>query len=78
MAVLDAGPLALRLILGVIFISHGWDKIFMTASDKPTVNYVAAGLPQLAPGAGLLKLLSSQTGYRYLRRNPVPRRREGL
>lgn len=36
----------LRLILGVIFVSHGWDKIFITGVDKTTGYFVAAGIPQ--------------------------------
>lgn len=36
----------LRLILGVIFISHGWDKIFITGVDKTTGYFVVAGIPQ--------------------------------
>ena len=45
-AVRDGALLVLRLILGVIFISHGWDKIFITGVDKTTGYFVAAGIPQ--------------------------------
>lgn len=38
----------LRLILGVIFVSHGWDKIFITGIDHTTGYFVAAGIPQAA------------------------------
>lgn len=30
----------------MIFISHGWDKIFITGVDKTTGYFVAAGIPQ--------------------------------
>ena len=45
-AVRDGALLVLRLIVGVIFISHGWDKIFITGVDKTTGYFVAAGIPQ--------------------------------
>ena len=45
-AVRDGALLILRLILGVIFIAHGWDKIFVTGVDKTTGYFVAAGIPQ--------------------------------
>ena len=45
-AVRDGALLVLRLILGVIFVSHGWDKIFITGVDKTTGYFVAAGIPQ--------------------------------
>lgn len=45
-AVRDGALLILRLILGVIFVAHGWDKIFVTGVDKTTGHFVAAGIPQ--------------------------------
>ncbi|MEJ5920023.1 MULTISPECIES: DoxX family protein [unclassified Corynebacterium] len=45
-AVRDGALLILRLILGVIFIFHGWDKIFGTGVEATTGYFVAAGIPQ--------------------------------
>ncbi|ALA67887.1 membrane protein [Corynebacterium lactis RW2-5] len=42
----DIALVILRLIVGVIFIFHGWDKIFITGIDKTTGYFVAANLPQ--------------------------------
>lgn len=42
----DIALVILRLILGIIFICHGWDKIFITGIDKMTGYFVAANIPQ--------------------------------
>ncbi len=42
----DIALVVLRLIAGVIFIFHGWDKIFITGIDKTTGCFVAANIPQ--------------------------------
>lgn len=42
----DVALVVLRLIVGIIFIFHGWDKIFITGIDKTTGYFVAANLPQ--------------------------------
>lgn len=42
----DVALVIVRLILGIIFVAHGWDKIFITGVDKTTGYFVAANIPQ--------------------------------
>lgn len=42
----DISVLIVRLVLGIIFIFHGWDKIFVTGVDKTAGFFVSVGIPQ--------------------------------
>lgn len=42
----DISLLLIRLVLGVIFIAHGWDKIFGTGITATAQNFVALNVPQ--------------------------------
>lgn len=42
----DIALLVVRLVLGIIFIFHGWDKIFVTGVDKTAGYFVSVGIPQ--------------------------------
>ncbi len=53
----DGALLVLRLILGVIFVAHGWDKLFLTGVDKTTGYFVASGIPQAELTVWLVALL---------------------
>lgn len=47
-ALRDAALLLLRVVAGVIFIAHGWQKAFILGMDGPggtTELYAAAGVP---------------------------------
>ncbi|RNE48591.1 DoxX family protein [Corynebacterium alimapuense] len=45
-AVRDAALLLLRLVLGTVFIAHGWDKAFLTGLTETTGQFSAWGVPQ--------------------------------
>lgn len=45
-AVRDAALLILRLVLGIIFVAHGFDKVFGVGVDATVGYFVAAGIPQ--------------------------------
>lgn len=42
----DAALVVLRLILGVIFIAHGWDKVFVDTMPETGGQFAALGVPQ--------------------------------
>ncbi|AWB82294.1 hypothetical protein C3B44_07965 [Corynebacterium yudongzhengii] len=42
----DASLLILRLVLGIIFVAHGYDKIFLTGLVETTGQFSAWGVPQ--------------------------------
>ncbi|HJC85068.1 MAG TPA: DoxX family protein [Candidatus Corynebacterium faecigallinarum] len=45
-AVRDAALLLLRVALGVVFIAHGWDKVFQTGADETAVMWEQMNIPQ--------------------------------
>lgn len=45
-AVRDAALLLFRVVLGVVFIAHGWDKAFRTGIDATVTDWTALGIPQ--------------------------------
>ena len=45
-AVRDAALLIFRAVLGLIFIAHGVDKMFMTGMDETVGQFSALGVPQ--------------------------------
>ncbi|RAV33465.1 DoxX family protein [Corynebacterium heidelbergense] len=48
-AVRDAALLILRVVLGVVFIAHGWDKAFLTGMNGPTgtiAQFERLGIPK--------------------------------
>lgn len=45
-AVRDGALLIVRLIIGAIFVAHGWEKIFITGIDKTVGYFVGWGIPQ--------------------------------
>lgn len=45
-AVRDAALLLFRLVLGLIFIAHGVDKMFMDGMDETVGQFSALGIPQ--------------------------------
>lgn len=42
----DAALLIFRAVLGVVFIAHGWDKLFLTGIVDTTGQFSAWGVPQ--------------------------------
>lgn len=42
----DAALLLLRLALGVVFIAHGWDKVFSAGVDETAQQWAAMDIPQ--------------------------------
>ena len=49
----DAALVILRLILGVIFIAHGWHKVFVDTMPEVGGQFAAIGVPQPAISAWL-------------------------
>ena len=45
-AVWDAALLLLRLVLGIVFVAHGWDKLLITGLTETTGQFSAWGVPQ--------------------------------
>ncbi len=45
-AVRDAALLLLRIVLGTVFIAHGWDKLVFTGITETTGQFSAWGVPQ--------------------------------
>ncbi|MDO5669622.1 MAG: DoxX family protein [Corynebacterium sp.] len=45
-AVRDAALLLLRIVLGTVFIAHGWDKLVFTGITETTGQFSAWGIPQ--------------------------------
>lgn len=45
-AVRDAALLVFRAVLGIIFVAHGVDKMFMTGMDETIGQFSAWGVPQ--------------------------------
>ena len=45
-AVRDAALLLLRIALGVVFIAHGWDKVFQTGVDETAAMWEQTNIPQ--------------------------------
>lgn len=45
-ALRDGALFLLRLVLGVIFIAHGWDKVFGTGIDATVAEWTALHIPQ--------------------------------
>ncbi|MBV7295604.1 DoxX family protein [Corynebacterium sp. TAE3-ERU12] len=45
-AVRDGALLILRLILGVIYVAHGWDKVMITGIDATAGQFVLNSIPQ--------------------------------
>lgn len=52
-AVRDAALLIFRIIVGVIFVAHGYDKLFLTGLTETTGQFSAAGVPQPQASAWL-------------------------
>ncbi|AGG66293.1 DoxX family protein [Corynebacterium callunae] len=42
----DAALLIFRAVLGVIFVAHGWEKLFIAGITKTTGQFSAWGVPQ--------------------------------
>lgn len=42
----DAALLFLRVVLGVVFIAHGWDRWFLSGMVETTGQFSAWGVPQ--------------------------------
>ena len=45
-AVRDAALLLLRVVLGTVFVAHGWDKLLITGLTETTGQFSAWGVPQ--------------------------------
>lgn len=45
-AVRDAALLFLRIVLGTVFVAHGWDKLFLTGLTETTGQFSGWGVPQ--------------------------------
>lgn len=44
-AVRDAALLLFRVVIGLVFISHGVDKVFMTGMDATVESFTSMGIP---------------------------------
>lgn len=56
----ESALLLLRLVLGVVFIAHGWDKMFITGPVETAGQFSAMGVPNAqfsAYAAGIVELL---------------------
>ncbi|MCK7638114.1 DoxX family protein [Corynebacterium pygosceleis] len=42
----DGMLLVFRVVLGLVFVAHGWDKLFFTGITETTGQFSAAGVPQ--------------------------------
>ena len=42
----DAALLLLRIVLGTVFVAHGWDKLVITGLTETTGQFSAWGVPQ--------------------------------
>ncbi len=58
----DGALLIVRLILGGIFIAHGWDKVFGTGVAKTTGYFVGWGIPQAEMTVWLVALVEMVGG----------------
>ncbi len=45
-AVRDAALLLLRIVLGTVFVAHGWDKLMITGLTGATAQFRDWGVPQ--------------------------------
>ena len=45
-AVRDGALLFLRLVIGAVFVAHGWDKIFLTGVPESAAQFAEMGIPQ--------------------------------
>lgn len=45
-AVRDGALLFLRLVIGAVFVAHGWDKIFLTGVPETAAQFAEMGIPQ--------------------------------
>lgn len=55
----ETALLLLRLVLGVVFIAHGWDKMFITGPIETAGQFSAMGVPNArfsAYAAGIAEL----------------------
>lgn len=56
----DFGLMALRVVTGIIFLAHGWQKFFQTGIDGVTGFFSSLGIPLAsvaAPGVATLELV---------------------
>lgn len=56
----ETALLLLRLVLGVVFIAHGWDKMFITGPVETAGGFSAMGVPNAkfsAYAAGITELV---------------------
>ena len=44
----DAALLLFRVMLGIIFVAHGWEKLFISGTTATTGQFSAWGVPQPA------------------------------
>lgn len=42
----DSALLLFRAVLGLIFVAHGWEKLFISGATKTTGQFSAWGIPQ--------------------------------
>jgi putative oxidoreductase len=42
---IDAGLLVLRMVVGVVFLAHGWQKLFVSGLSGTTAGFTQMGVP---------------------------------
>ena len=61
-AVRDAALLLLRIVLGTVFVAHGWDKLMITGLTETTGQFSAWGVPQPQLSAWLVMIVEMLGG----------------
>lgn len=61
-ALRDAALFLLRLVLGVVFIAHGWDKAFGTGIDATAAQWTDLHIPQPTLSAWVVSVVEMLGG----------------
>lgn len=61
-AVRDGALLFLRLVIGAVFVAHGWDKIFLTGVGETAAQFSEMGIPQAQMTVWLVAVVEITAG----------------